>query len=68
MTKRIDKLTEDIGQFHMTTLIIKRARELMAGAPALVETDSSSSDPVKTAFEEFESGKISITDEVLTKD
>ncbi len=40
----------------------------MAGAPALVETDSSSSDPVKTAFEEFESGKISITDEVLTKD
>ncbi|MGR3173593.1 MAG: DNA-directed RNA polymerase subunit omega [Candidatus Scalindua sp.] len=66
MTKRIDKLTQDIGQFHMTTLIIKRARELMAGAPALVETDSS--DPVKTAFEEFESGKISITDEVLTKD
>lgn len=68
MTKRIDKLSQEIGQFHLTTLLIKRARELMAGAPALVETDPSSSDPVKTAFEEFESGKISVTDEALTKD
>ena len=66
MTKHIDKLTQDIGQFHLTTLLIKRARELMAGAPALVESDSG--DPVKTAFEEFESGKIDITDEVVTKD
>ncbi len=66
MTKHTDKLTEDLGTFQLTTLLIKRARELMAGAPALVETDSS--DPVKTAFEEFEGGKISVTDEVLTKD
>ena len=36
----------------------------MAGSPALVETDSI--EPVKTAFEEFESGKIDITDEVVT--
>ena len=66
MTKRTDKSTQDIGQFHLTTLLIRRARELMAGSPALIETDSS--DPVKTAFEEYESGKISITDEVETKD
>ncbi len=66
MTKRIDKSTQDLGQFQLTTLLIKRARELMAGSPALVETDSN--DPVKTAFEEFESGKLSITDEVVTKD
>ncbi len=38
----------------------------MAGSPALVETDSS--DPVKTAFDEFESGKLNTTDEVVTKD
>ena len=66
MTKRIDKSTQDLGQFQLTTLLIKRARELMAGAPALVESDSG--DPVKTAFEEFESGKLSITDEDVTKD
>ncbi len=38
----------------------------MAGSPALVATDSS--DPVKTVFEELASGKLSITDEVVTKD
>ncbi len=38
----------------------------MNGSPALVETDSS--EPVKTAFEEFASGKLSITDEAATKD
>ena len=39
----------------------------MNGSPALVETDSS--EPVQTAFEEFKSGKLSITtDEAVTED
>ena len=66
MTYNIDKLTKDIGPFRVTSLLIKRARELMAGSPVLVETGSS--DPVQTAFEELASGKLSITDEVVTKD
>ncbi len=66
MTKHTDKLTEDLGPFQLTSLLIKRARELMAGSPALVETDSN--EPVKTVFEELESGKLSITDEAVTKD
>ncbi len=66
MTYLKDELTKDIGQFHLTSLLIKRARELMAGSPALVETDSS--EPVQTAFEELASGKLSITDEAVTKD
>ncbi|MFQ5688067.1 MAG: DNA-directed RNA polymerase subunit omega [Candidatus Scalindua sp.] len=57
---------EDLGQFQLTSLLIRRVRELMAGSPALVETDSSG--PVKTAFEELASGKLSITDEAVTKD
>jgi DNA-directed RNA polymerase subunit K/omega len=66
MTYHIDKLTKDIGSFRLTSLLIKRVRELMAGSPALVET--ASNDPVQTAFEEVTSGKLSITDEVVTKD
>ncbi len=38
----------------------------MAGSPALIETDSN--EPVKTAFEELASGKLSITDEDVTRD
>jgi DNA-directed RNA polymerase subunit K/omega len=66
MTDHVDELTKDIGSFHLTALLIKRVRELMDGSPALVETDSS--EPVKTAFEEFASGKLSITDEVVSKE
>ncbi len=66
MTYNIDKLTKDIGSFRLTSLLINRVRELMDGSPALVETDSS--EPVKTAFEELASGKLSITDEAVTKD
>jgi DNA-directed RNA polymerase subunit K/omega len=66
MTKRTEKLTEDLGPFQLTSLLIRRARELMAGAPALIETGSS--DPVQTAFEELASGKLNITDEAVTKD
>ena len=66
MAKRKEKSAEDLGTFQLTSLLIRRARELMAGSPALVETDSS--EPVQTAFEELASGKLSITDEVITKD
>jgi DNA-directed RNA polymerase subunit K/omega len=66
MTYHIHELTKDIGTFHLTAVLIKRARELMDGAPALIATDSS--DPVQTAFEELTSGKLSITDEAVTKE
>lgn len=66
MTYHIHELTKDIGAFHLTATLIKRARELMDGAPALIATDSS--DPVQMAFEELASGKLSITDEVVTKE
>ncbi len=66
MTKHTDKLAKDLGPFQLTSLLIRRARELMSGSPALIETDSS--DPVQTAFEELASGKLSITDEAVTKD
>ena len=66
MTDNLDNPAEDYGTFLMTTILIKRARELMDGAPTLIETDSS--DPVKAAFEEFASGKLSITDDVETEE
>ena len=66
MTYNLHKSAENYGTFHLTTVLIKRVRELIDGAPALVETDSS--DPVKTAFDEFASGKISITEDVVTKE
>lgn len=66
MTYHIHELTKDIGTFHLTATLIKRARELMDGAPPLIATDSS--DPVQTVFEELASGKLSITDEVVTKE
>ena len=66
MTNHIDKLTKDLGPFQLTSLLIRRVRELMDGSPALVETGSS--DPVQTAFEELASGKLSITDEDVAKD
>lgn len=66
MAKRKEKSAEDLGAFKLTTLLIRRARELMAGAPALIETGSS--DPVQTVFEELASGKLNITDEDVAKD
>ncbi len=66
MTDNLDKPAEDYGTFHVTTILIKRVRELIDGAPTLFETDSS--DPVKTAFEEFASGKLSITEDVETEE
>ena len=66
MTKHKEKLAKDLGQFQLTSLLIRRVRELINGSPALVETDSG--EPVRTVFEELASGKLSITDEVVTKD
>jgi len=66
MTDNLDKPAEEYGTFLLTTILIKRARELMDGAPTLIETDSS--DPVKAAFEEFASGKLSITENVETEE
>jgi DNA-directed RNA polymerase subunit K/omega len=47
----------------VTTILIKRVRELMDGAPALIESDSS--DPVKTAFDELASGKLDMTGDIV---
>jgi DNA-directed RNA polymerase subunit K/omega len=66
MAKRKEKTVEDLGPFQLTSLLIRRTRELMNGSPALVEVDSS--EPVQTAFEEHASGKLSITEEDVTID
>ncbi len=66
MTDNLDKPAEDYGTFHLTTILIKRARELMDGAPTLIETDSS--EPVQAAFEEFTSGKLNISGDVETEE
>lgn len=66
MAKRKEKSAEDLGAFQLTSLLIRRARELMAGSPALVETGSG--DPVQTAFDELASGKLNITDEAVAEE
>ena len=66
MTDNQDNPAEKYGTFLMTTILINRVRELINGAPTLIETDSS--DPVKAAFEEFASGKLSITEDVETEE
>jgi DNA-directed RNA polymerase subunit K/omega len=66
MTDNQDDPAEKYGTVLMTTILIKRVRELINGAPTLIETDSS--DPVKAAFEEFASGKLSITEDVETEE
>ena len=66
MTDNLQESAENYGTFHLTKILIERVRELIDGAPALIETDSG--DHVKTAFEEFASGKISITEDVVTEE
>ena len=66
MAKRKEKTVEDLGAFELTSLLMRRARELMNGSPTLLETDTG--DPVQTAFEEQASGKLNITEEAVTKD
>jgi DNA-directed RNA polymerase subunit K/omega len=53
----IDKLSQsEYGTFQVTTLLIRRVRELVNGSPKLVNTDSN--DPVEIAFEELNRGKL----------
>ncbi len=66
MTDNLDNPADEYGTFHLTTILIKRARELMDGAPTLTETDSS--DPVKAAFDELASGMLNITGDVETEE
>ncbi len=66
MSKRKEKTAEELGALQLTSLLIRRVRELMSGSPALVESDSG--EPVQTAFDELASGKLSITDEPVPKD
>ena len=66
MTDNLDIPAEDYGTFHLTTILIKRARELMDGAPARTETDTS--DPVKAAFDELASGRLIVTEDVETEE
>ena len=53
----VDKLSQiEGGTFYVTTLLIRRVRELVNGSPKLVKTDSN--DPVEIVFEELNSGKL----------
>ncbi|MDR4497059.1 MAG: DNA-directed RNA polymerase subunit omega [Candidatus Scalindua sp.] len=53
----VDKLSQsEGGTFYVTTLLIRRVRELVNGSPKLINTDSD--DPVEIAFEELNSGKL----------
>ncbi len=56
-----DELTEKFGgTFRLTTLLIRRAGELVHDAPKLIETESK--DPIEIAIEEMVSGKLSFAD------
>jgi len=58
----IDELETKIGgRFLLTVLLQKRIRELVAGAPRLVETRSEN--PIDIAIEEIRAGKIDLIEE-----
>jgi len=58
----IDELEAKIGgRFALTALLQKRIRELVAGAPRLV--DISSDNPIDIAIEEVRAGKIELIPE-----
>lgn len=58
----IDELEERIGgRFQLTALLQKRIRELVAGAPRLVEIRSDN--PIDVAIEEVRAGKIDLVPE-----
>ena len=58
----IDELETKVGgRFLLTVLLQKRIRELVAGAPRLVETRSEN--PIDIAIEEIRAGKIDLIDE-----
>ncbi len=55
----LDELEERVGgRFFLTVLLQKRVRELVAGAPRLVETKSDH--PIDIAIEEIRAGKIEL--------
>jgi DNA-directed RNA polymerase subunit omega len=58
----IDELEAKVGgRFKLTTLLQKRIRELVAGAPRLV--DVRSDNPIDIAIEEVRAGKIELVPE-----
>ncbi len=58
----IDELEERVGgRFLLTALLQKRIRELVAGAPRLVEIRSEN--PIDIAIEEIRAGKIDLVSE-----
>ncbi|MFQ5964971.1 MAG: DNA-directed RNA polymerase subunit omega [Candidatus Scalinduaceae bacterium] len=66
MAYSLQKLSEIVGgTYVLTYLLIRRTRELINGAPKLIETNSE--EPVKIAFEEFLSGKFPIPDKEIEK-
>ncbi|MDR4505653.1 MAG: DNA-directed RNA polymerase subunit omega [Candidatus Scalindua sp.] len=62
----VDKLSQcEGGTFYVTTLLIRRVRELLNGSPKLVKTDLS--DPIQIAFEELSRGKLLPSDAAAEK-
>jgi DNA-directed RNA polymerase subunit omega len=58
----IDELEQKVGgRFLLTALLQKRVRELVAGAPRLVEIRSEN--PIDVAIEEIRAGKIDLIEE-----
>ena len=58
----IDELESRVGgRFMLTALLQKRIRELVAGAPRLVEIRSEN--PIDIAIEEIRAGKIDLVPE-----
>lgn len=58
----LDELEQKVGgRFKLTALLQKRVRELVAGAPRLIETRSD--DPVDVAMEEIRADKIELVPE-----
>lgn len=55
----LDELEAKVGgRFQLTALLQKRIRELVAGAPRLVDTRSDN--PIDVAIEEVRAGKVSL--------
>ena len=62
----LDELEARVGgRFQLTALLQKRIRELVAGAPRLV--DVRSDNPIDVAIEEVRAGKIALVAEEETE-
>ena len=59
-TKVMDLAEKAGGLFRLTVLLQKRVRELVGGAPPLVETDDTN--PINIAMQEVEEGAIELVD------